>query len=109
MARHGRGGGICCGVVGAPRAGSAPGTLGGDSRLIAQEGRSPRFSPDGSRIAYWVGRMLGGSRVLGGRIFVVPANGGEPVELARGFATAKYPIWSPDGRSILFFGAKTTG
>jgi len=30
-------------------------TLGGDARLIAPEGRNPRFSPDGKTIVYWTG------------------------------------------------------
>ena len=30
-------------------------TLGGDVRLVAKDGRRPRFSPDGSLIAYWTG------------------------------------------------------
>ena len=37
-------------------------TLGGDARLVAEFGRSPRFSPDGKRIAYWTGPWLGGPR-----------------------------------------------
>jgi hypothetical protein len=83
--------------------------LGGDARLIAQEGRAPRFSPDGTRIAYWAGRRLGGTRTPGARVFVVPSNGGQPKDLAPGFANARSPVWSPDGRSLLFFGAKAPG
>ena len=32
--------------------------LGGSARLIAPEGRGPRFSPDGQSIAYWTGPWL---------------------------------------------------
>ena len=48
------------------------------SDLVAREGRTPRFSPDGSQIAYWIGKG-GRSEQLsrqGGRIFVAPAGGG---------------------------------
>ena len=72
-------------------------TLGGDEpRLIAREGRRPRFSPDGSRIAYWVGSESN----LRGRVLVVGSTGGEPAELAFG----RSPIWTPDSRHLLFLG-----
>ncbi|MFN7938813.1 MAG: protein kinase [Bryobacteraceae bacterium] len=82
------------------------GALGGQSRLVAREGRTPRFSPDGSQIAYWIGKG-GRSEQLsrqGGRIFVAPAGGGEPRRLASTVPVAASPIWSPDGRKLLFVG-----
>jgi eukaryotic-like serine/threonine-protein kinase len=84
--------------------------LGGNARLVAEGGRRPRFSPDGSRIAYWTGPWLGGAgaRATGFSAFTVPAHGGQPTRLADGFSTARDPIWSPDGRSLLFFGRRTT-
>ena len=82
--------------------------LGGTERLVAEGGRRPRFSPDGQRIAYWTGPWLSGAGARGpGAVFVVAANGGQPVRVANGFATARDPVWSPDGRSLLFFGRKT--
>jgi serine/threonine protein kinase len=80
--------------------------LGGQPRLLAREGRAPRFSPDGSQIVYWTGK---GGRFeeysrQGGRIFVVPAAGGEPRQLAPEVVEAASPIWSPDGRTLLFVG-----
>ena len=53
-----------------------------------------------------------GSRALGARgpgrsVFIVPANGGQPTRIADGFWTARDPVWSPDGQSLLFFGRKT--
>ena len=80
--------------------------LGGDARLIAPEGRKPQFSPDGRRIVYWMGSPLGGTRTPGTTILVVSANGGTPERLAKDFANARQPIWSPDGRGILFFGRR---
>lgn len=83
--------------------------LGGDARLIAEGGRRPRFSPDGARIAFWTGPWLAGADALarGYSVFVVPANGGQPMRIADGFWTARDPVWAPDGQSLLFFGRKT--
>ncbi len=80
--------------------------LGGEPRLVAREGRDPRFSPDGTEIAYWTGKG-GRSEIFarqGGRIFVVPAAGGEPRQLASEILFASTPAWSPDGRRLLFVG-----
>lgn len=77
--------------------------LGGLERRLADLGRSPRFSPDGKWIAYWVGdQSYYGKR----QIFVLPAAGGEPRRVQAGFFSASRPVWSPDGRRLLFRGAR---
>ena len=76
--------------------------FGGDPRLIAKQGRRPRFSPDGREIAYWV--AVGPWYI--GKVFVVPAVGGTPRPIEPTFATALYPVWSPDGKKLLFLGAR---
>ena len=83
--------------------------LGGDARRIADQGRRPRWSPDNSQIAYWTGINMSFliSRVDAPRIFVVPAGGGEPRRLFADFAVAFDPIWSADGRRLLFLGQRT--
>ena len=76
-------------------------TMGGEERLLAARGVSPRFSPDGQWIAYIVAE--GG----GGRIHVAPAGGGPAKPLAAEFYRAQAPVWSPDGRFLLFWGQRT--
>ena len=78
-------------------------TLGGDERLIAARGFSPRFSPDGNWIAYGVAEQGGG------QIYVAPAAGGPATPVAAGFYRAQSPVWSSDGRQLLFWGQRQRG
>ena len=75
-------------------------TLGGDERLFAERGFSPRFSPDGRWIAYGV------SESAGSQIYLAPAAGGTATKLAPGFYLASAPVWSPAGRDVLFWGQR---
>lgn len=75
-------------------------------RWIANQGRRPRFSPDGTQIAFWA-RTLQAEDV--GAIYVIPTTGGTPRRLAADFHTALFPVWSEDGRHLLFVGSKTKG
>jgi Tol biopolymer transport system component len=79
----------------------------GERLLVPGAVNSPVFSPNGQSIAYWVGEHDSVAAV--GRIFVVPAGGGDPRRLAETFAAARYPIWSPDGKYVLFEGCRTSG
>jgi len=56
----------------------------------------PRFSPDGSRIAFYAYRS--GNRDL----WVMPASGGQAKQITRNPAQDFYPSWSPDGNSLAF-------
>src|SRR5205085_2040434 len=78
-----------------------------DTRLIAERGRDPKFSPDGQHVAYWAGTWLGGVRV-GSRssVSVVPSMGGRSTRIAESFFNARNPVWSPDGKGLLFWGRK---
>jgi Tol biopolymer transport system component len=73
-------------------------TLGGEERLLAKRGYSPRFSPDARWIAY------GLAEAGGGRIYVTPAAGGPATAVAAGFHRAQAHVWSPDGKHLLFWG-----
>ena len=50
--------------------------LGGSPVLVGPEGQRPRFSPDGSSLAYWVGLRGGDVFTPGGSsVYVVPVGG----------------------------------
>ena len=82
-------------------------SLGGqESRFLVAGGRRPRFSPDGRLVAYWTGTDVGFNRNAGSyRTFVIPVGGGSAQEII-GFTGARYPIWAPDGRSLLLLGSR---
>jgi Tol biopolymer transport system component/predicted Ser/Thr protein kinase len=82
---------------------------GGEPKLLMRGGRRPRYSPDGKWIASWTGLPgIGDPAAPGsGRMFLVPAAGGEPQPLRPDFRAARYPLWSSDGKHILFAGTAT--
>ena len=77
---------------------------GGEERLLARYGRNPRFSPDGRNVAYWVGDY--DATVASGQIFVASLADGSSERLATNFKDARSPVWSSDGRHILFTGCR---
>jgi len=72
---------------------------GGEARLVAQGGYSPRFSPDGKWIAFNRAGLDGTSH-----IFMVGTEGGSPEQLDYGTIEANCPVWSPDASRIIFEG-----
>jgi Tol biopolymer transport system component len=74
--------------------------LGGEPRLMVADAKSPSVSPDGASIAY--------RSVISGQHYIMPAGGGQPRPIAPEFVECPdtAPIWSPDGRQILFNGFK---
>jgi serine/threonine protein kinase len=81
--------------------------LGGTEQKLADGGRRPRFSPDGSRIAYWTGPEQPFPLRKGtGRMFLFDLATSITRQLRQDFAAAVHPVWSPDGKSILFLGLK---
>ena len=82
-------------------------TSGGAERLLAAGGRNPQFSRDGQRIAYWTGDM--NESIPSARIYSIPVRGGPATLLAADFKDARLPIWSSDGRFLLFSGCRAPG
>jgi eukaryotic-like serine/threonine-protein kinase len=72
--------------------------FGGDERLLVRDGQFPRFSPDGNWIAY----CTTGNWVHESKLFVIPAAGGTPRQLASDSGWAGAPVWAPDSRRVLF-------
>ena len=68
----------------------------------------PRFSPDGSRIAY-VAQTVPDIEFAETDIWVIPFEGGEPVNLTEKFGyAASSPVWARDGKSVYFLAAVRT-
>jgi dipeptidyl aminopeptidase/acylaminoacyl peptidase len=68
---------------------------GGNSRQITKDTKSsssPRWSPDGKRIAY----------VSGGQIWTMDADGDNRRQVTKISTNAGNPVWSPDGKYIAF-------
>jgi Tol biopolymer transport system component len=62
------------------------------ARLLATSGTQPRFSPDGTQIAF----------NRGGEIWTMHADGSEQRQLTQASESDFAPIWSPNGRMIAF-------
>ena len=71
---------------------------GGDARQLTRGGAdsSPRWSPDGSSVAFV--RSQDGP----GQLWLLPSAGGEPEQLTTLPLGAGTPVWSPDGATIAF-------
>ncbi len=79
--------------------------FGGEARLLVDRGLDPKYSPDGSEVAYWVGDPYVAQTVPGGgEVWVVSAAGGEPRRVGAQFTNARFPIWAPDGNHLLLVG-----
>jgi Tol biopolymer transport system component len=77
---------------------------GGAARLLIVGGRSPRFSPDGKWVAYLNTAESGGDvQAFNTRmLYIMPAQGGEPVRLARNASSFQGFAWSAASRNVLF-------
>lgn len=72
--------------------------------IVKVEASFPAWSPNGRRIAYWFYTGTYGRR----DIATIPADGGDPVVVAKDFAVSNWnPVWSPDGRYLYFVSSKT--
>ncbi len=71
----------------------------------------PEWSPDGGRIAFVSDRQSRGADWDGRHsdVWVVPATGGDPVRVSDHDEADVDPVWSPDGKTIAFFGSLAEG
>ncbi|MEW6524083.1 MAG: S9 family peptidase [Bacillota bacterium] len=65
---------------------------------------SPAWSPDGRWLALAADRSEDGDYHNRSDIWVVPASGGELVQLTSSHGPAAQPSWSPDGTAIAYYG-----
>ena len=71
------------------------------TKSLPYGGWSASWSPDGRRIAFVTG--CGENKQHGGfQIYVINADGSDPIPLTDNPGDDDYPSWSPDGRLILF-------
>ena len=83
-------------------------SAGGKARLFARDGGDASWSPDGTRIAFSSGRDRNGKWCTSdecgynGELYVMNADGSEPMRLTRNRGDDASPAWSPDGRRIVF-------
>lgn len=66
--------------------------------------RSPKFSPDGTHLAFISGRPDPDNnfRSTKGQIYVLPIDGGERVQITNEISSIGRIAWSPDGKKIAF-------
>lgn len=103
-----------------PAAGGEPAAV---TAMANGAGSAPAWSPDGRYIAfsaqtnpspdltkpYRVTRRIyrmNGMGYLEGRLhdlYIIPSAGGEPIRLTRENCNNSSPVWSPDGKEILYF------
>jgi serine/threonine protein kinase len=79
---------------------------GGEAQLFARGGFGPRFSPDGKWIAYWTGSPGSGFVPGSSQIYLKALSGGAPQPFHPEFSANFWPIWSPDGKQVLFVGVR---
>jgi tricorn protease len=74
-------------------------------RLTVNQSRDvvPRFSPDGSQIAF------SSNRAGNYDVYVVPADGGKPRQLTFHSADDMVVGWTPDGKKVLFTSSRDAG
>ena len=74
-------------------------TLGGEPYLVAAGAFAPAFAPDGKQVTY----------IKSGGLYVSPVSMGEPKLLLGDMRSSGQPLWTPDGKHVLFAGRRAEG
>ena len=83
-------------------------TFGGEPRRLTSDGLNPKYSPDGTQVAFWIGDPSVAHAVpANGAVWVVSSTGGQPVRVGSMFTSARWPLWAPDGRHLLMLGYRS--
>ncbi len=78
--------------------------LGGNPRRVAGKGSGARFSPDGASISF-TRQEVDAAILRYQRIYIASASGGSARRVDINLASADAPVWSPDGKYLLFAGS----
>jgi len=70
---------------------------------------NPQISPEGDWIAYVVNRSILEEDKSRSRVWVIPAQGGDPVAMTAEGESSSHPRWSPDGKYLSFLSARNDG
>jgi len=73
-----------------------------DDLLKVRRVGDPQLSPDGRFVAYQISDPDKAANRSRTQIYLIPVEGGEPVQLTSGDTSASSPRWSPDGTRIAF-------
>ncbi|MBO8126928.1 MAG: PD40 domain-containing protein [Firmicutes bacterium] len=72
------------------------------SEFLLGDDRDPAFSPDGTKIAFSSSRGHAGSYYRYANIWVMDLDGGNAFQVTSGNYADSAPVWSPDGKEIIF-------
>ena len=72
------------------------------TRSVEKAERVSTWSPDGKKIAFTSAELFDGQALVDSDIFVIDADGGDPINLTNHDALDQTPDWSPDGNWIAF-------
>ena len=72
------------------------------TRSVEKADRVSTWSPDGRQIAFTSAELFNGHTLVNSDIFVMAADGGDPINLTNHDALDQTPDWSPDGMRIAF-------
>ncbi|MFQ6674520.1 MAG: prolyl oligopeptidase family serine peptidase, partial [Fidelibacterota bacterium] len=80
-----------------------------DDGFQIQRVRDPQFSPEGEWIAYTVTQTDLKEEKSETAVWMIPAEGGEPIRMTGKGSSASRPRWSPDGKYLSFQASRGEG